>query len=65
MPLDLTADAVTLTEQLVNIESVSGDEQEIADAVEQALRGLDHLDGARGAATPSSRAPTWAATSAS
>ena len=37
--LDLTADAVTLTEQLVNIESVSLNEQAIADAVEAALRG--------------------------
>ena len=43
MELDLTADAVTLTEQLVNIESVSRNEQEIADAVEQALRALPHL----------------------
>ncbi|WP_248580764.1 succinyl-diaminopimelate desuccinylase [Nocardioides sp. InS609-2] len=42
-PLDLTADAVTLTEQLVNIESVSRDEQTIADAVEEALRTLGHL----------------------
>ena len=38
--LDLTADAVTLTEQLVDIESVSHHEQEIADAVEEALRTL-------------------------
>jgi len=30
MPLDLTADTVTVTEQLVNIFSVSLDEQEIA-----------------------------------
>ena len=42
--LDLTRDAVTLTEDLVNIESVSGNEQRIADAVESALRGLDHLE---------------------
>jgi succinyl-diaminopimelate desuccinylase len=41
--IDLSADAVTLTEQLVNIESVSLDEQEIADAVETALRGVPHL----------------------
>jgi succinyl-diaminopimelate desuccinylase len=41
--LDLTVDAVTLTEQLVNIESVSRDEQAIADAVEDALRPLPHL----------------------
>ncbi len=43
MNLDLTADAVTLTEQLVNIESVSRNEQAIADAVEAALRPLGHL----------------------
>ena len=43
MDLDLTADAVTLTRQLVDIESVSRDEQEIADAVEAALRALPHL----------------------
>jgi succinyl-diaminopimelate desuccinylase len=42
--LDLTTDAVSLTEQLVNIESVSLAEQRIADAVEQALRGLGHLE---------------------
>ena len=44
MSLDLGVDAVQLTEDLVNIESVSGNEQEIADAVETALRELDHLD---------------------
>jgi succinyl-diaminopimelate desuccinylase len=43
MQLDLTADAVTLTEQLVNIESVSLGERAIADAVEQALAPLGHL----------------------
>jgi succinyl-diaminopimelate desuccinylase len=43
MGLDLTVDAVQLTEDLVNIESVSGNEREIADAVENALAGLDHL----------------------
>ncbi len=42
-PLDLTADAVTLTEQLVNIESVSLNEQAIADAVQAALEPFDHL----------------------
>jgi succinyl-diaminopimelate desuccinylase len=41
--LDLQADAVTLTRALCDIESVSGNEQEIADAVEAALRGLAHL----------------------
>ncbi len=43
MILDLTADAVDLTEQLVDIESVSRNEQAIADAVEAALRPLAHL----------------------
>jgi len=41
--LDLTADAVDLTEDLVNIESVSGNEDVIADAVESSLRALGHL----------------------
>jgi succinyl-diaminopimelate desuccinylase len=41
--LDLSADAVTLLEQLVNIESVSLNEQRIADAVETALGPLGHL----------------------
>jgi succinyl-diaminopimelate desuccinylase len=45
--LDLTIDAVTLTEHLVNIESVSGNEQEIADAVEAALGALGHLEVSR------------------
>lgn len=42
--IDLGADAVTLTAQLVDIESVSRNEQAIADAVEIALRGLPHLE---------------------
>lgn len=41
--LDLSVDAVTLTEDLVNIESVSGNEEAIADAVETALRACAHL----------------------
>ena len=41
--LDLTTDAVTLTEQLVNIESVSRHEGTIADAVEHALAAYPHL----------------------
>ena len=44
MALDLTVDAAQLTEDLVNIESVSGNEQAIADAIEAALRELDHLE---------------------
>lgn len=41
--LDLTTDVVTLTEHLVNIESVSRDERAIADAVQAALAAYDHL----------------------
>ena len=61
MPLDLTADAVTLTEQLVNIESVSLDEQAIADAVEAGAARARPPRRSPVAATPSSRAPTSAA----
>lgn len=42
--LDLTTDVVTLTRQLVDIESVSHHEDELADAVERALSALDHLE---------------------
>jgi len=41
--LDLAASAVDLTVQLVDIESVSRDEQAIADAVEAALSAYAHL----------------------
>src|SRR4051794_21699250 len=41
--LDLSADVVTLTGRLVDIESVSCNEQAIADAVEAALAPLPHL----------------------
>jgi succinyl-diaminopimelate desuccinylase len=43
MGLDLTADVVALTATLVDIESVSRNEQAITDAIESALSGLDHL----------------------
>ncbi|MBD8870293.1 succinyl-diaminopimelate desuccinylase [Nocardioides donggukensis] len=43
MRLDLTVDTVDLTQHLVDIESVSLNEREIADAVEEALRELPHL----------------------
>ncbi len=43
MGLDLTTDAVQLTEDLVNIESVSRNEAAIADAIERALGDLPHL----------------------
>jgi succinyl-diaminopimelate desuccinylase len=41
--LDLSQDAAAVTAQLVDIPSVSLDEQVLADAVEQALRALPHL----------------------
>ncbi len=41
--LDLGTDVVTLTAALCDIESVSGSEQQIADAVEAVLRPLGHL----------------------
>jgi succinyl-diaminopimelate desuccinylase len=47
MPTPLTTDVledpVALTRALVDIESVSGDEKQITDAVELALRSADHL----------------------
>jgi succinyl-diaminopimelate desuccinylase len=42
--LDLTLPAVELTRRLVDIESVSGNERTIADAVEAALRASPHLE---------------------
>jgi succinyl-diaminopimelate desuccinylase len=42
--LDPTSSVAALTQALVDIPSVSGDEREIADAVEAALRGLPHLE---------------------
>lgn len=41
--LDRTLDSVQLTRALCDIESVSGDEQSIADAVEDFLRSFPHL----------------------
>jgi succinyl-diaminopimelate desuccinylase len=41
--LDLGTDVVTLTSALCDIESVSGNEERIADAIEAALRPLRHL----------------------
>lgn len=43
MGLDLGADAVTLTAQLVDLPSVSREEKALADEVEAALRTLPHL----------------------
>ena len=42
--LDLSASSVELTRQLCDIESVSGNERGIADAIEAALGGLAHLE---------------------
>lgn len=44
MALDLSADAVTLTAALVDVESVSLGEERLADLIEAALRDLDHLE---------------------
>lgn len=41
--LDLRQDVAVLTEQIMNIESVSGNEQAIADQVHEALLKLEHL----------------------
>lgn len=43
-PLDLTRDVALLTADLMDIESVSGNEKRLADAVEEALRALPHLE---------------------
>jgi len=42
--LDLSLSSVELTRQLCDIESVSGNEREIADAIVASLSGLDHLE---------------------
>src|SRR6476469_6882982 len=42
--LDLSQDVVTLTRALCDIESVSGNEGPLADAIEAALRPLPHLE---------------------
>lgn len=42
--LDLTASSPELTRQICDIESVSGNEQRLADAVETALSGFSHLE---------------------
>ncbi|MET8325927.1 succinyl-diaminopimelate desuccinylase [Streptomyces sp. NPDC005181] len=41
--LDLTLDGPALTARIVDFPSVSGDEKELADAIETALRALPHL----------------------
>jgi succinyl-diaminopimelate desuccinylase len=42
--VDLNSDVVTLTRALCDIPSMSGEEKEIADAVELALRAVGHLE---------------------
>lgn len=44
MSLDLSSDVVSLTEAVVDIESVSRNEQALADAIEEALGGISHLE---------------------
>ena len=44
MRLDLSADLVSLTRALCDVPSVSGDERELADVVEEALRALGYLE---------------------
>ncbi|MFF1574439.1 succinyl-diaminopimelate desuccinylase [Leifsonia sp. NPDC058292] len=44
MPLDLTASSIDITRQICDIESVSGNEKELADQIVAALSGLDHLE---------------------
>lgn len=42
--LDLSASSIELTRALCDIESVSGNERSIADAIQASLAGLDHLE---------------------
>lgn len=42
--LDLTQDVVSLTGALVDVESVSGNEQRLADAIERELRALERFE---------------------
>ena len=43
-PLNLEGDVVELTRAICDIESVSGNEKQLADAIESALAGYDHLE---------------------
>ncbi len=43
-PLDLSVSSIEITRQLCDIESVSGNERAIADAIQAALAGRDHLE---------------------
>jgi succinyl-diaminopimelate desuccinylase len=42
--LDLSATSIEITRQLCDIESVSGNEKTLADAIEASLAGCDHLE---------------------
>ncbi len=44
MPLDLSASSIDLTRQICDVESVSGNEKQLADEIEAALSGLAHLE---------------------
>jgi succinyl-diaminopimelate desuccinylase len=44
VPLDLSASSIDITRQICDIESVSGNERELADAIVAALDGFDHLE---------------------
>jgi len=44
MRLDLTSDLVTLLQAITDVESVSGNEKQLADMVEEALRAYGHLE---------------------
>ncbi|TAM68443.1 MAG: succinyl-diaminopimelate desuccinylase [Microbacteriaceae bacterium] len=55
MPLDLSGTSIDITRQLCDIESVSGGEKPLADAIEAALVGLDHLEVVRDGDTVSAR----------
>lgn len=44
MSLDLSTDLVTLLRTITDVESVSGNEKELADLIEEAMRALPHLE---------------------
>jgi succinyl-diaminopimelate desuccinylase len=44
VPLDLTASSIDITRQICDIESVSGNEKELADEIVAALEGFAHLE---------------------
>lgn len=62
--LDPTRDVALLTADLIDMESVSGNEKEVADAVEAALRALPHLEVVRDGDSVMART-SWAAPSGS